>query len=191
MIVKDFLDPTLNQEILNYIVDNEAEFIVSKLSRKSYENSKDGIKSLTIFDIGKYKKVFEDKIKDLLPTIFDRLNIYPFTPAKIETEFGAYGDGAFFGHHVDTVTKAGAESYRIISAIYYLHSTPRKFTGGELVLHPLPIGVENDNSMHVQHENNILVIFHSYVPHEVLPVVAPSLPFKDWRFAVNCMVHKE
>jgi SM-20-related protein len=35
-------------------------------------------------------------------------------------------------------------------------------------------------------ENDSLVIFPSWAPHEVMPVVFPSGGFADSRFSVNC-----
>jgi len=192
MLIEGFLEPEFNEEILNYIIENEKEFSYSKTSNRVYhETDAPQIKSMTLFDIGPLKKRVEEKIAELFPTMISQLQISPFKPYKIETEFGAYGDGAFFGNHVDTVTYEKATSYRIISAIYYLHSLPKKFSGGALRLHPLPFGADMDEPREIIPENNLLVVFPSFAPHEVLPVVAPGLDFKDWRFAINCMIHKE
>jgi SM-20-related protein len=192
LIVKGFLDPEFNREIHNYAVEKHADFSHSKTSKRVYHDvDSDQIKSMTLFDIGPLRERMEQKIGELVPRMITALEMSPFEPFKIETELGAYGDGAFFGHHIDTVTIKDAKSYRVISAIYYVNSEPKKYTGGHLRLYPFPLGSGNDEPVDIIPENNSLVIFPSYAPHEVLPVVAPGLEFKDWRFAVNCMVHKE
>lgn len=192
IFVRDFLDPEFNQEILRYAIEKQGDFVYSKTSSRIY-NQVDSpqIKSLTLFNIGELKNRIEEKITEFLPTMISQLQISPFKPYKIETEIGAYGNGAFFGHHIDTVTYEKAKSYRVISAIYYFHSNPKKFSGGELRLHPFPIGDETDEAKDITPENNSLIVFPSFAPHEVLPVKAFDLEFKDWRFAINCMVHKE
>lgn len=192
MLVKDFLEPEFNREILQYAVEKQHSFTQSKTSTRVYhESDAEQIKSATLFDIGVLRTRMEEKITEFLPTMVAQLQISPFKPFKIETEIGAYGDGAFFGHHIDTVTHENAKSYRVISAIYYFHSQPKKFSGGELRLHPFPFGNGDDEPKDIIPENNSLVVFPSFAPHEVLPVKAAGLDFKDWRFAVNCMVHKE
>ena len=57
-------------------------------------------------------------------------------------------------------------------------------------LHTIDIGDEDIQPKDISPDNNSLLAFPSFSPHEVLPVIAPGVEFEDWRFAVNCWIHK-
>jgi SM-20-related protein len=192
LLFENFLDIDLNKDILNYAIENEVNFVVSSVS-KSGSNVYDSelCESKTLYNMGPSKSIFQEKIAERIPEMASRLQISPFKPGKIEVQIGAYGDGSFFLDHIDTVVHEKSERPRVISAIYYFHSTPKRFTGGELRLHPLPFGQGSDEPVDIIPKNNSLLVFPSIAPHEVLPIHAKDIGFKDWRFAINCWVHKE
>ena len=83
---------------------------------------------------------------------------------------------------------------RLLSAVYYFHREPKRFTGGQLRLHrstpdddpsdPEPIRNPADQ-IDIEPKRNSLLVFPSWASHEVLPVDCPSSRFEDHRFAVN------
>ncbi|MCF0069601.1 2OG-Fe(II) oxygenase [Dyadobacter sp. CY261] len=188
--LENFLDEKLNAEILNYAIENQDSFLPSTVSSQGMSSVSPVRVSLTFKDLGPYKSILEEKLHSSIPAMLEALEVPSFPVATIELNLAAHGDGAFFKTHIDTAIHEKTQTRRMISAVYYLHSQPRKFTGGNLVIHPLPIGTENDESKEIIPENNSLAVFPSFSPHEVLPIIAPNLPFKDWRFAVNCWIHK-
>lgn len=112
---------------------------------------------------------------------------------EIELELSAYGDGAHFFPHVDiTLGKPAAgetldHDRRMFSAVYYFHRRPKGFAGGELNLFGFtPAGNEDVSGVAIEPDDNSLVIFPSWVPHQVQPVACRSQRFEDHRFAVNC-----
>jgi Rps23 Pro-64 3,4-dihydroxylase Tpa1-like proline 4-hydroxylase len=107
-------------------------------------------------------------------------------PSSYEIELVAHGDGAFFSRHIDTYTTR--KSQRVISGVYYFHRQPKAFSGGELRLYGLTKGDQTGPFVDVIPENDTLVTFPSWYPHEVLPVRCPSGRLEDSRFAVNCWI---
>lgn len=106
----------------------------------------------------------------------------------IESGLSAYRDGDYFRPHVDLFTEAKrayATYDRMLTAVYYAHRDSAGFTGGELVLHP-PFGA--GESAIVAPANDLLVIFPSFVPHEVCEVRVPGDALDDARFSINCWV---
>jgi SM-20-related protein len=139
--------------------------------------------------IGELENEIRTDVRRALPCMFDHLDIAPFEPARIELEMVAHGDGAFFSRHEDIVIRPGMTNYRIISAVYYFHRSPKSFSGGVLRIHL--IGGKPASFVDVEPANDKLIFFPSWVPHEVMPVVCPSGRFEDSRFAINCWIYAE
>ncbi len=88
---------------------------------------------------------------------------------------------------------ADAESTRELSFVYFFHAEPRQFYGGELRLYDnrRVRGVAHaDSSQLLSPRQDMLVIFPSDAPHELLPVRVPSGQFSDSRFTINGWIHR-
>jgi SM-20-related protein len=119
-------------------------------------------------------------------------------PTSLELEIAAHGDGAHFAPHIDIPTgpdrrplSGNPNDDRIISAVYYFHSLPKAFSGGELRLYrfgadPKGAGREPRNHVDIHPVDNSLVAFPSWVSHEVARVSCPGGEFSQYRFALNC-----
>jgi Rps23 Pro-64 3,4-dihydroxylase Tpa1-like proline 4-hydroxylase len=118
------------------------------------------------------------------------LRVTPFDIHEIELELAAHNDGAHFQLHSDTyASHQPARGDRMLSAVYYFHRAPKRFEGGCLRLHR--IGAQPGDEGHdIPPEQNSLVVFPSWGPHEVMRVSCPSGEFADSRFAVNCWVYR-
>jgi SM-20-related protein len=142
-------------------------------------------------DLGPIAAALREKLLAQTAELTHELRLTPFTIAEIELELVAYGDQACFVRHTDTYTgTASARGDRMLSAVYYFHREPKGFGGGALRLHHF--GPETAQGAHVdiEAEQNSLVVFPSWGPHEVLPVRVPSGDFADSRFAVNAWVYR-
>jgi hypothetical protein len=102
--------------------------------------------------------------------------------------------GAFFAHHSDLPVGRGRKPLggdktgkqdRLISAVYYFHGRPKRFSGGTLRLYRLGDHDASGDFIEFEPEQNSLVVFPSWVRHEVRPVSCPDCSFEDYRFAVN------
>ena len=67
---------------------------------------------------------------------------------------------------------------------------PRHFTGGEIRLYNLGEGPGSDRRIAVPPRQNSLLLFPSWVGHDVTTVSVPTHDFADSRFAVNCWLHR-
>jgi SM-20-related protein len=136
--------------------------------------------------------VIKQRVLEEVPGLFNTLGLLPFALGEVEIELVAHGHGAFFNNHIDTITGYGRtpEGHdRIISLVYYFFREPQAFTGGDLRLTPLPfMGGGMHRSIDLPVMQDRAIAFPSWLPHEVLPVVCPSVDFQDYRFAVNCWV---
>ena len=190
MHLQNYFSDELNAEILAYAVKRQLDFKPSLIYVKGVQKRSDLRISLTLKDLGPYKKIMQDSIREVIPVLTESLKITRFEVGDIDMEFAAYGDGALFKSHIDTAVHKKTENPRVISAVYYFHSNPKRFEGGNLRFHALLIGKGDEKSKDILPDNNSLLAFPSFAPHEVLPVTAPEVDFKDWRFAVNCWIHK-
>jgi Rps23 Pro-64 3,4-dihydroxylase Tpa1-like proline 4-hydroxylase len=135
--------------------------------------------------LGGFKTEFKAKVQEILPAMFETLNVKPFIP-MFELELVAHGDGAFFARHRDP----DKNQFRIISVVYYFHALPKIFSGGLLRLHSLAGSGRDGTFIDISPDYDTLLFFPSMFPHEVLPVELPSGGFLNSRFAINCWLHR-
>lgn len=146
-------------------------------------------RSRRLQNLGEFAGEIEAKMREILPTIFAKLGNTPFIPCGFEVELVAHSDGAYYTRHIDTLTQIkDAIGHRVVSAVYYFHAQPKGFTGGALRLYSLSAGSQSSRSVDIEPDNDTLVFFPSWFPHEVLPVKCPSGRFLDSRFAINCWI---
>jgi 2OG-Fe(II) oxygenase superfamily len=99
----------------------------------------------------------------------------------------AHGDGDFLGPHHDDGWP-GLRNGRLLSFVYWFHSVPRRFEGGQLTLSGWrerdgalsPIGPKVD----IDPEHDSLVVFPSCTRHELRVVRCPPGDFAAARFAL-------
>jgi Rps23 Pro-64 3,4-dihydroxylase Tpa1-like proline 4-hydroxylase len=161
------------QELLNYVLAQESRFSAATVSIGSGRAVVEGVRRARVLEtLGPLEEAFLERLRRLVPQVFD------FPQGRIEHQVAASNDGDYFRAHID----GGPDDTREITFVYFLHSEPRGFSGGELVIRP---------STAVQPEGDTLVLFPSCSVHEVLPVSVPSGAFADSRFTVNGWIHRE
>lgn len=187
-IMRGWLGPAAVEDLLAYALANRERFAPSALGQGAATGLDPAIRqSEKLSDLGPFAATITGRVREALPGMIAALGMTAFTHPRFETELVAHNDGAFYRRHKDTSRAApSAESRRVISAVYYFHRRPKAFTGGALRLYALAGGSFAD----VEPENDALVFFPSFYPHEVMPVSCPSRRFEDSRFAVNCWVHQ-
>lgn len=143
----------------------------------------------TLDEVGFIYDAFVDRLKGALPGALSRMGIEGFPVGRIELQITASGDGDYYRMHRD----ADAESTRALSFVYFFNAEPRRFFGGELRLYD-DRGVEGvahaNCSQLLTPRQDMLVIFPSRLPHELLPVRVPSQKFADGRFTLNGWIHR-
>lgn len=104
------------------------------------------------------------------------LGIDTFTPRKREMQLTVHGDGDFYKVHTDDQGRDVAA--RALSYLYYFHREPKAYEGGALAIHAA-------ETFTIEPHHDSVVVFPSYLPHEVLPVRVPSGDLADGRFTIN------
>jgi SM-20-related protein len=188
--IENWLGVATADRLLSYAKSHEHLFKDAKIGSSGIVDPTQRRSSI-LAKLGDLKAEIECELRVLLPTVFERLRIVPFVPSEFEIELAAHGDGAFFKRHMDTATgSTGGGNHRVISAVYYCHALPKAFTGGVLRLHSIAASGQPGTFVDIEPDNDMLVFFPSWTPHEVLSVSCPSGRFLDSRFAVNCWVYR-
>lgn len=139
--------------------------------------------------LGPLKGPFKDAIRSRFQDILSSLKMTPFELGPMEVEMAYHGDGCYFRRHIDTIVGDARKpelGKRLVSTVYYFHTHPKAFAGGELSFFPIGPGDPID----VEPADNRLVAFTSIAPHEVKEVRSRDNPFSHGRFSVNCWLHR-
>ena len=133
-----------------------------------------------------------DRLLTCLPRVLQKWGREPFRISRVESQATASTHGDFFRCHSDNAADEVAS--REITFVYFFHSEPKQFTGGELRIYDSRRQNENyvptANYRTIVPEQNQLVLFASGLSHEITPVDCPSGQFADGRFTVNGWIHK-
>ncbi|HVM22789.1 MAG TPA: 2OG-Fe(II) oxygenase [Sphingomicrobium sp.] len=153
--------------------------------------------ALTLSDLGSLRPALERRMLEVLPDLMRACGSHGPEPRSLELELAAHGDGAHFARHTDIPIGEGREPLgagpgedRVLSGVFYFYREPKAFSGGCLRLFPFP-GQQNESPsdrdyVDIEPVQNSLVVFPSWVAHEVRPVTCNSKQFADYRFALNC-----
>jgi SM-20-related protein len=197
LVQRDFLSVGEHAALLAWALDNEARFAPAGVGGAGV---KPGVRrSVSLRDLGPLAAVLKARLKDRAAAFVETLQTAPFAVSHVELELVAHNDGAFYSRHRDTSEgDVAGHAHRVLSGVYYFHREPKGFSGGCLRLHairalaadaPGDDGALEVGALDVSPDQNTLVVFPSWAPHEVMPVSCPSGAFADSRFAVNCWLH--
>jgi SM-20-related protein len=196
-VIFGLLNPRESAALLDYAIANEALFADSTVSKESAVKH-DVRRSRLLTDLGPHRALLEERVANLVPKLIAELRLSPFGATGFEIELVAHEDQAFYKRHIDVFTGAAtppAESAgdRLISLVYYIHKSPKQFTGGELRLFPQirPSEISEAGAVDLVPEHGVAIAFSSWLPHEVRPISCPSRKFEDSRFAINCWVLRQ
>ena len=187
-IYPDFFDAQFSTKIYDFTIKNKSHFDKSKIGQNVIDEKIR--KSVTLNDLGYLADEIKNRLIISLPDFFEKLKITPQNNIDIELQIAGSGKGAFFSSHIDTHVHQSKNKSRLISAVYYFHSLPKRFEGGELVLHPFEFLEGEDLKKVIPIVNNTLVIFPSFGKHEVLEVLGEEIEFEDFRFTINCWINR-
>jgi len=154
------------QELLDYVLAQESQFSAATVSIGSGRAVVEGVRRARVLEtLGPLADAFLQRLSGVVP------------PGRIEHQVAASNDGDYFRAHID----GGPDDTREITFVYFLHSEPRRFSGGELTILSTTV---------IQPQGDTLVLFPSCSVHEVLPVRVESAAFADSRFTVNGWIHR-
>ncbi|MGY6552160.1 MAG: 2OG-Fe(II) oxygenase [Erythrobacter sp.] len=188
VIVDDFLGAELAGTILDFALTHEAGFKPSAvISHKGEAMFKENHRKSLSFkgDITPITVPFGDAVERMCDRLRAEIVSVRFSPDLFDLELVAHCDGHMFKRHIDTAIggeRVLSPASRVLSLVYYMHTEPKPFSGGNLVLHSL-IG---DERRIIEPRHDRLVAFPSIAPHEVEPISVPSNAFADARFSIAC-----
>ena len=141
-------------------------------------------KSFVLYDweLRPVLQFIEAEVRARLPYAIANLGIPEFDVSSLEIQLTSHNDGEYYHWHTDN----GSEETRtrVVTFVYYFHSQPRQFSGGDLVLYD-ETGEEVIEPVHDR-----LVMFDSKMRHEVRVVSCPSKQFEYSRFTLNGWVRR-
>jgi hypothetical protein len=182
--------------LLEYVAAREADFQPGRAyDRRAARAEVDVARRdcVLLADLGPFHAPLDGFVRGIVAPALAELRMGEHAGEPAAYEISAYGDGGHFNAHVDVDAEGSHERVRILSCVYYFASTPRRFTGGELRLHALPTASAGETALpfvDVEPETDSLVVFASWLRHEVRPVRLSSGAWSDRRFAINCWVRR-
>ena len=189
--IDDFLTPAENEQLLQYALESEEHFVGSTVIQNRKPNVDDNHrKSRVLFAMkdSRWNKLFIERLKLHLPHITASLGVPGFQFQGTEIQLTASNDGDFFKRHADSDHNDHTVAPRVVTFVYYLHRTPKPYSGGDLLLY----GDETGRQVTaISPQNNCLVSFASDRWHEVDIVRCPSHAFADSRFTINGWLRSE
>ncbi len=186
--IADFLDAPTHAALLDWTLLNEARFVPAQLAGGMVKP--EARVAMVLRDLGPLAMILDTRMRAEAPIWTAALRSTPFETSEVELELAAHNDGGHFTLHSDTYASAeAARGDRMLSAVYYFYRQPRAFEGGALRLHRLGAS-PGDAGLDVAPDDNSLVVFPSWGPHEVMPISCASGAFADSRFAVNCWIYR-
>jgi len=191
LVIDGFLGAEVAGRLLDQIIAAQPRFVPSEVRQASGSQIEPGIRSSLRLpgregvDLSPFHQAIELREVELIAAV----GVKPFAVWHRECSIVAHGNGDFYGTHIDTRTRSetAEKSIRVVSCVYYLNNEPAGFTGGELVIHGL--GGMPDAAIKPRHDR--LVIFPSFLPHEVTRIACLSQRFEDSRFNINCWLRRE
>jgi SM-20-related protein len=169
--VDKLLNADAHQRLLEATILSRAEMIESSTGGRD-----DYRKSQLLYSPPDEAESVLTELRKRIESILHALQLSPFSASDIECQLTAHNDGDFYRVHTDNGSSEAAG--RQLSYIYYFHRQPRGFSGGQLKIY------DGERSLTLEAEDNTLVVFHSSLEHEVLPIRC-SGGFADSRFSVN------
>jgi Rps23 Pro-64 3,4-dihydroxylase Tpa1-like proline 4-hydroxylase len=183
LLVENCLDQDWHGALLDMVLREETNFVDSTVST----SDPDYRRSKVLHQAEGVRRLFEQRITDAAPEWMKELGMPSFTPASVEVQVTAHGDGNYFKLHNDSGSPDAAT--RGLTFVYYLFNEPQAFSGGEFRLYDSVIADGEVRCGPVAEtivpKNNSVLVFAPHCHHEVLPVSVPSGRFRDGRFTVN------
>jgi hypothetical protein len=189
-ILDDFLSPDEREHFWQLALNSEEAFIEAGIAREGREVVDRQRRMTRIFKLASAdNRLFHGKLLPLLDDLLCLFSIPAMPHKQIEVKMTAHSQGGFFGIHQDAFKEIGG-SERYLSWIYYFHSQPKRYAGGDLILFDSNRLRENhgfDDGKYTRYitADNQLICFPSCFFHGVTPVELPHPDFESNRFAIS------
>ncbi|MEU6313220.1 2OG-Fe(II) oxygenase [Streptomyces sp. NPDC047014] len=187
---ENFLGAERAAALLEYAIAREEEFAQGTvLDPLTGQVSRKGRDSLVL---PVSSEVFSSHLADCLPLVQDVIGSRAALTRSL-TVLTAHGEGGHFGIHTDASRVRDVST--AVSAVYYLHRTPRGFGGGQLRLYDTVVrdgrARPAESYRTVEPDHDTIVFFPAGAFHEVVPSTCPSGRFQDFRFTLTTWISGE
>lgn len=190
-LIENFLTEADAERVMAHALAHEAEFrdsTVSHISSQgSFKTDYQLRRSRILDNVADVAPMIGRKLFETMPRVWPRLGMAPIAFRTMECQLSAHGDGDFFNTHTDNGLPDIA--HRTMSYVYYVHRRPKQYTGGHLRLYKTVIheGAHSagDLVVDIDPPYNGLMVFPSYIHHEVTPVRCSSAALADQRLTLN------
>ncbi len=187
-IFDGFLGESAAGELLDLVLVNEAGFEPSSIARYQSGAIDPDMRRSSTFrgDWSAHRDRFRSAIDAAMPALLEATGMKDWPQKRVQIDLAVHRDGDFFRRHRDTlVGEHRKDGVRLISAVYYFFRQPRGFQGGQLAL----FDPRGDHEI-VEPLHDRLVVFPSFLPHEVRPIAISGDRFADARFSINCWLNR-
>lgn len=191
-VCEEFLPPNEAKAVLESAIADPGAYRPSAVT-----NSPDGAansnyrRSLVLYDEPTLMLLFQERLMACADSIFERLRLRPFLVKRLEVQLTSTGNGEYFKVHNDN-THTLVRSRRV-SFVYYFHREPKAFRGGELRLFASRTDgsrwYQTNQYVDIEPRQNSLLVFPSFLMHEVRQVSVAPERFEDRRFSINGWFH--
>jgi hypothetical protein len=193
VVFREVLGQATVANLLTYVAARQADFKPALVrNRESGEIHVDyGLRSsLKLADLGPFRTPLETYVHGVSLSALAQLNLAEASAEIGDFTITAFRDGNRFGAHIDTDERL--TRVRILTCVYYFALSPRRFSGGQLRLYGFPTVAAGGTPAFVDivPETDTMVVFPSWLRHEVLPMRVPSGAWMDSRFSLNCWLHR-
>ena len=190
-LFEEFMTEADADRIMDHALANEAAFRDSTVSlssqQESYATDAQIRRSRILDDVGAVAPLVGRRLYETMPRIFQGLKMPPISFRTMECQISVHGDGDFFMTHTDNGLPNIA--HRTMSYVYYVHREPKRFTGGQLRIYKTVIheGLHSAGDLvaDIDPPRNGLMVFPSYIQHEVARISCPSSALADLRVTLN------
>lgn len=190
-LLENFMGQDMVSRLLSHAAANQSHFSPARVDQDPTVDPYRRISQVS-YDFGAMRQDLETRFRSVFAWALRELGMPTFDIAHMELELVAHGDGAFCKRHIDTgINQPNATTDRTLTAVYYFHRLPKAFQGGELRLHSIALPDHGGQYLDLVPPSDSLLLFPSWMPHEVCPVFCSSKNFLDSRFAINCWYQKQ
>jgi SM-20-related protein len=189
VVIHDCFEPDFPERLLAYALANRSRLVPTAFGSGNRNTAVRISRKLP--DFHPLQAELDQRVSRLSDDLCGRLGVNSFVVSARELELVVHEHGALYAPHLDILSsdKKGRRQ-RLVSAVYYFHSEPKTFAGGELRLHAIGAPPGEARFVDVEPRRNTLLAFPSWAMHEVRPVIVPSQRLEESRFAVNIWLRR-
>ena len=131
--------------------------------------------------VGEVRPWFEIHLRKAFSEALPRMGMCEPSQYRVEMSMSAHLGGDFFAKHIDNASRATRT--RMVSFAYYFHREPRRFSGGELLLHDSHS--DACGFTRIEPRGNSIVFFPAWCTHQITPIENDRDDFGAARFAIH------